>query len=79
MAEPKRRCRERLFCPHCEKYLSNSAFYRHKSSFYNQVSGTWRKRGEEERRSDTCKVDAPSWEVCDSNNDVQMLESSDCE
>ena len=35
MAEPKgKRRRDRLFCPHCDEYLSNSTFYRHKEAFY---------------------------------------------
>ena len=51
MAEPTgKRIRDPLFCPHCDEYLSNSTFYRHKEAFYNHVSGEWKK-------SDACTSD----------------------
>ena len=42
----KRRYRDRVFCPHCEDYLPNSTFYRHKETFYNPVSREWRKEND---------------------------------
>ena len=46
----KRRSRDKVFCPHCEDYLPNSTFYRHKGAFYNPVSCEWQKKDEVDSR-----------------------------
>ena len=35
------RKRQRKFCPHCNQYLSKSAFYDHKRDYFDPKKGTW--------------------------------------
>ena len=40
------RKRHRKFCPHCEEYLSKSAFYEHKKKYYDSIeTKAWKKHG----------------------------------
>ena len=32
-----------VFCPHCERYVSNKTFRKHRALFCNLADGTWRK------------------------------------
>ena len=77
MAEPKgKRRRDRLFCPHCDEYLSNSTFYRHKEAFYNHVSGAWKKSGDV-RTSDRGHLRPDLAESSGSEDEMQVLEDSE--
>ena len=31
----------RIFCPHCEDFVTKSTFYRHKIKFFNKHTKTW--------------------------------------
>ena len=35
--------KRRLYCEHCEQYLSKSTYYRHKSKYYDPSNRTWSK------------------------------------
>ena len=43
MNSDRRRPRKRLrkFCPHCDEHLSKSAYYEHRSKYYNFRTKTW--------------------------------------
>lgn len=45
-SEP-RRCRQKLFCGHCNDYLPKSTFYRHRDSFFNPASDEWQTRSDD--------------------------------
>ena len=40
LPHPKRR-RSFLLCEHCDRYVSNSTYYRHKEAYFNRVTGQW--------------------------------------
>lgn len=35
--------KRRVYCEHCEQYLSKSTYYRHKSKYYDPSNETWSK------------------------------------
>ena len=39
--ECRKRKRAMVFCPHCNKRVSHTTFYRHKSTFYNRKLRKW--------------------------------------
>ena len=43
MEKPPSKRRKLQFCPHCERRVSKSTWYRHYSMYYNQVTATWEK------------------------------------
>lgn len=34
--------RKRVYCPHCEEYVSRSLFYEHKNLHYDESGQKWR-------------------------------------
>ena len=38
---PRRIKRKRVYCDHCDNYLSKSTYYRHRSKYYNIATGKW--------------------------------------
>ncbi len=36
------RRRRRIFCPHCEEYVSKTTYYRHRDSHYDVQKNEWR-------------------------------------
>ena len=40
--EVQKRTEKKKFCYHCNKYVSNSTFYRHRALYFDEVSQSWK-------------------------------------
>ena len=57
------RTRRRIFCPHCEEFVSKTTYYRHRDNYFDLQTNEWRIKG--------CRYARDSMEedICSSSDD----------
>lgn len=71
----KRRKTTKQYCPHCDKEVSKSTWYRHYSSFYDHSTSSWEKRKE----PDFCFSSSSSDESAEAHADSSPMDHFDYE